>query len=305
MPEICEVVLTAQALKDKFLNKVLTEIKIIDGRYAKKPFDGYNNLVNNLSSKLTVIDINTKGKFLWFKLQNKDNKVTYLLNTFGLAGRWAFEKVANSNIKFTFDNTEHAYYVDSRNFGTFEYDETETSLNSKLDKLAPDLLKTNFTKEEFKTWVKNFLKKSSKRKDMLIVKVLMSQNKNAGIGAGLGNYLVPEILYRAKISPHKKMGNLTDTDIFVLAETIKSVLKQCYVYNVTGYMADMTEFVKEHYQGILDGKYPNYHPEVIVPKGSQFLFSVYRQEVDPSGNKVVGEKIINNRTTYWVPTIQF
>ena len=249
---------------------------------------------------LKVINIDSHGKFMWFQFEND----RYLLNTFGLSGMWGFEKTKNSHIEFVFENNIFVYYDDARNFGTFEYDDTQSAFNKKINKLAPDLLKTNFTKEQFVGWFNDFLSKSSRRKDMLIVKVLMNQNKTDGIGAGLGNYLVPEILYRCKISPHRKIGELTDTEIMNMAQIIKQVLKQCYIYNDTGYMEDIKDFVEQHYDGLQKGKYPDYHSEIKIAKGHKFMFFVYRQKVDFLGNKVIAEKIINNRTTYWVPTIQ-
>ena len=139
---------------------------------------------------------------------------------------------------------------------------------------------------------------------MKIVKVLMNQNKSDGIGSGLGNYLVPEILYRCKISPYRTIGNLTNNEIMHLADVIKQVLRQCYIYNDTGYMADIKDFVKEHYDGVNKGKYPDYHSEIKILKNQKFMFYVYRQKVDPFGNKVIAEKILGKRSTYWVPTIQ-
>jgi len=299
MPEICEVVLTSQALKDKILNKKIIKINILHGRYLKKIFPGYNLI----TYPLKIIDIDTKGKFMWFQL-NTENKTTYLLNTFGLSGGWSFDKNKDSVVEFMLDNDSSIYFEDVRNFGTLEYDIDQTKFNKKLNKLAPDLLKTNFTKEQFLEWFNTFLEKSSRRKNMLIVKVLMNQNKSDGIGSGLGNYLVPEILYRCKISPHRKMGDLSKNEILNMGLIIKQVLKQCYAYNDTGYMEDIKDFVKKHYDGIQQGKYPDYHPEIKIKKGQQFIFFVYRQDNDPHGNKVIGEKILGNRTTYWVPNIQ-
>ncbi len=36
----------------------------------------------------------------------------------------------------------------------------------------------------------------------------------------------------------------------------------------------------------------------------KFRFNVYRQDTDYLGNKVIGDKIIGNRITYFVPSIQ-
>jgi DNA-formamidopyrimidine glycosylase len=296
MPEICEVVLTSQALKDRLLNKKLNQINILSGRYMKALFKGYKQMIFPLKIK----NIDTHGKFMWFEFEN----TKYLLNTFGLTGMWGFNKNKNSRIEFLFEDNIKVYYDDDRNFGTFEYDDTQIAFNKKINKLASDALKTDFTKEQFLGWFKDFLSKSSKRKDMLIVKVLMNQNKVDGIVSGLGNYLVPEILYRCKISPHRKVGELSYNEIKMIAQITKEIVKQCYIYNDTGYMEDIKKFVEEHYDGLHKGKYPDYHPEIKITKGQKFMFYVYRQKVDPYGNKVIAEKIINNRSTYWVPDIQ-
>ena len=47
-----------------------------------------------------------------------------------------------------------------------------------------------------------------------------------------------------------------------------------------------------------------YHPDIKL-KDKTFKFLVYRQKLDPNGNKIKAEKINgSDRTTYWVPTVQ-
>jgi formamidopyrimidine-DNA glycosylase len=306
MPEICEVVLTAQSLDHVLNSKLVKSVEIVAGRYKENPFNGFNELKENIKNKLIVKEISSKGKFLWFKFEDEHLKSTYLLNTFGLYGRWSYEPDPNANIKFSFSDNIDAYYCDYIPTGTFEYDTSSIKFMAKINKLAPDLLKTNFTNEQFKNWIQEFLSKGPKRKNMKIVKVLMSQNAKDGIGSGLGNYLVPEILYRSKISPHLPMGSLTNEQINILSETIKSVLKQCYINNNTDYMNKkfMKDFTEQHQQGVLNGQFPNYHPEIPIDTKSKFIFYVYKQKVDPFGNKVIAEKILGKRKTYWVPTVQ-
>jgi len=169
MPEICEVVLTSQALFDKLLNMKLIKINIINGRYKDNPFIGYDLLINTLP--LEIINIDTKGKFMWFVLRSANNEISYLLNTFGLAGKWSLYEVLNYNISMEFidttttttttaTSTTKIYYIDSCSFGTFEYDQSSISLNNKLNKLAPDLLKTTFDSDIFINWIHIFCKKN-------------------------------------------------------------------------------------------------------------------------------------------------
>lgn len=302
MPEICEVVLTSQALNDKLQNKKLTSIKILDGRYSKKPFGGHEQLEENIKNNLILQSIDTKGKFLWFTFVDSQNNESYLLNTFGLSGKWGFNAKDSANIQLNFGQTP-VYFLDQRNFGTLEYTTNSLSVVNKLNKLAPDLLKENYTPKMFAKWFDSFAE-HKKNCDKKIVKVLMEQNKGQGIGSGLGNYLVPEILYKTKISPHRLIKNVTPEERVILGENIKKILKQCYVYNKTGYVEYLGDFIEHHYDGIKSGKYPNYHSTVPFKNNNPLVFNVYRRKEDPNGNKVVVDKIISGRSTYWCPTIQ-
>lgn len=302
MPEICEVVLTSQALYDKLCGLKLTSVNILGGRYLKKEFSGYNSLLLNIKKNITLKSINTKGKFLWFTFVDAQNEESHILNTFGLAGKWGFNAKEVANIELCFGDM-CVYFLDQRNFGTIEYSTDTLAVATKLNKLAPDLLKENYTPKIFAEWFDLF-EKEKKNGEKKIVKVLMEQNKGSGIGSGLGNYLVPEILYKTKISPHRLLKNITHKERLLLGENIKKILKQCYVYNKTGYVEYLGDFIEHHYDGIKSGKYPNYHPSIPFTKNNPLVFNVYRKKKDTHGNDVIGEKILSGRTTYWCPTIQ-
>lgn len=296
MPEVCEIVLTAHYLLSKLKNKYITKIDILSGRYTHQKLEG-KNLISKYSP-LKIKNINTKGKFLWFELLNeKNNKYVYIMNTFGLTGSWSFEESRFSRISFNIKNNGKLYYNDMRNFGTIKIVDDKEILDNKLNKLSPDLLKTDFTNKEFIEWVNGY-----KNQNDLIIKVLMKQERS--LGSGLGNYLAPEILYKAKISPYRTLKSLTNKEINRLSKNIKYVVKLCYYNNSIGYMENFGNFIERHRKGIDKGKYPNYHKNVKLNKNDEFKFNVYRQKKDPYGNPVSASKIINSRTTYWVPNIQ-
>lgn len=302
MPEICEIVLIAQYLTTKIINDVITDIEISSGKYTHKQLDGLNFLKNN---KNTIISINTKGKFLWFELRNENNEILYIMNWFGLTGEWSFKPGNNDRIILHLTNNEKLYFSDPRNFGIIQITNDISVLNNKLNSLANDLLKTNFTNKQYLKWFRDFLTEYPKYKNIPIVAFLLEQNKNKTIGSGIGNYLSAEILYRAKISPYRPLDTLSDDDIFVLADTIKFVLKMCYMTNKTGYMVKLGDFVDEHKQLVLNGVFPDYHPEIKIKDLPSFDFFVYRKKTDPLGNKVLADEIKGTgRTTYWVKEIQ-
>ena len=304
MPEVCEITLMTQALNYYFKGKQITNII----RHYNGKFNGFTNIIYPL--KINIID--SKGKFLWFELMDNDNNKTYILNTLGLTGEWTISikglmgdgidkgKQRNTIIEIIFNNSnDKIYFNDTRHFGTLEYDNTSIEFNKKFNKLSNDLLKTNFTNKMFETWTNNIKNKSKN-----IYSILLEQDGNNSIGSGIGNYLVAEILYRAKLSPHRTIESLSLDDIHILSNTIKKVLKQCYIYNETHYIDNIKDFMKIHLGKIIDGIFPDYHSEIPLNTLEHFTYEVYQKTVDHLGNKVVGEKILNGRTAYWCPTIQ-
>jgi len=300
MPEVVEVCATGLYLNHFLSNKKIIKMNILSGRYTRHNMSGYNDFVKVLP--VIIESVNTKGKFLWITAI-KDNLEYYILNTFGLEGEWTFVESKHSAVEIEVEDNDKVskiYFSDTRNFGTMEITSDFSVLDKKLKKLGPDLLKEQFTCDQFYDRLKVL---TQKNKNKPIVKVLMDQTAGTGIGCGIGNYLSVEILYKAKISPHKKIGDLIKNRILCdeLAIAIKYVIKQSFMQNDIGYMGHIDTKISKWFNANKE-KY-DYHPEIKLNKGN-FTFNVYRQDKDSLGNEVVGDKIITGRTTYWVPNIQ-
>jgi formamidopyrimidine-DNA glycosylase len=308
MPEGPEITILSQYLLTKLKGRNIENIEVLSGKYKRKNMTNINLLQNH---KYEIKNIESKGKLMWITLKNiVDNKIIYLTSHLGLSGEWGFQKNDNDRVRLTIGNNDNdtkymLCFNDDRNFGNLEIYDNKDDLDTKINALAPDALKTEFTNDEFIEMVKKYLKVSSKRGDQLIFKVLMNQTKKDGIVSGLGNYLAPEILYNAKISPFRKMNSLNTNDLLNLAHSIKFLIKLSYYNNATGYMSNFGDFVEKHKNGVDSGKYPNYHPDIILKKNIIFEFKVYRLDKDPHGNIVEKDKTINaGRTTHWVPAVQ-
>ena len=148
MPEVIEIRKYADNIRKYVKNKYLKELNIVKGRYTKKPFLLYNEINNELPLK--IIDIKTKGKFLYFILE----KNYYIYSTLGLTGGWVFKKnkyifpklidyidkkelnswkriaLNNSNVEFILDNVK-IYYFDPLSFGTIKIVNNEEELNQR------------------------------------------------------------------------------------------------------------------------------------------------------------------------------
>jgi formamidopyrimidine-DNA glycosylase len=314
MPECPEVTILSHYLNDKLKNKYMTILNVISGKYlnksilGKKLFDG---------SKYKIVDVNSKGKVLYFTMYKIDDsdknvkKYIYLISHLGMSGEWSFNKSNNDRLHIHVETKDTKKYIlcyaDPRNFGNIEVLDSKDALDKRLNKLAPDVLKTNFTDPQFHEMVKKYLSKSKKRSDQSIFKVLTKQNLADGIVSGLGNYLIPEILYDAKISPYRTIGSLSQIEIFQLSHSIKYITKLSYYNNTTGYMTNFGSYSELHKNGIDSGKYNNFHPDIILKHTDIFKFKIYQQKTDPLGNKVdkdKDKKLNGDRTVHWVKAVQ-
>jgi formamidopyrimidine-DNA glycosylase len=295
MPEVVEVLKTVDFLKKVMKNEFITDIKILKGRYITHgPFDSYSVFKKNLPLK--VIDIKNKGKFIYFILE----KGFYLFSTLGLKGGWCYSinntfrfpklidyindislskyrkiQLNNLNVSFHISNGKIIYYTDSLSFGTLKIVFKENDVIKKLDSLGPDIMYISF--DLFK---ERILRNINLEK--YIANVIMNQKNISGIG----NYLRSDILWLSKISPLRKVKDLTDKDIKRLFNSAKILTWGQY---------DFKKGVRLGWIKSSD-KIPEYY-------GRNFF--AYMCDTDIYGNKIVLNKEIDKeRTIYWVPDRQ-
>lgn len=290
MPEVSEIALSAEILEHNLKKKYLIKISFPSGRYSngrKKPngFDHFEKALKNGLKKhkgFSVEGVDSKGKFLWFKLKMGEIRY-YVMNTFGLTGMWSFTVPKHCRAIFKFSDGTKAYYSDQLNFGTFKFTDKISVLSTKLKQLGPD-----FLKEKSQTFHK------IQSIDKPIATILTDQKK---IGSGIGNYLIAEILYMAKISPHRKGVDINDNELETLIKSIRYMVKLSYISNHIGYMTNL----EDESQHLERKKYLN---EIkIKKKDMEFQFKVYRQKKDPLGNTVNISKM-HRRSIHWVKKIQ-
>ena len=107
---------------------------------------------------------------------------------------------------------------------------------------------------------------------------------NQKVVSGVGNYLKAEALYQAGISPHARCSEISDQRLEKLNEQIKKIIRLSYESG-----------------GATIKNYVNFNGE--IGKYSR-RFAVYNQQYDPDGKRVLKEKTLDGRTTYWVPEKQ-
>ena len=276
MPEGPEVKKTVDGLRHAIENREIYSLAAMSGRYSRKDFPGFEDLVSLYPRHIT--GVGCKGKFIYFLFGDGSS----LWNTLGMTGYWSQEVRKHSRIRIFIkeDGQEESrgaalYYNDMRNFGTFKFVSTYDELKKKLSSLGPDLLSEDVSLDTFK---KSLTK--GKRTEKPISQLLMDQS----VVSGIGNYLKAEILYSCKISPHRLCRDISDDEFESLLYASRSIMKLSY--NSGGATI-------QNYRDV-SGKNGMYTRR----------FAVYNQKSDLLGNEVVRERTADKRTTHWVPSIQ-
>lgn len=304
MPEINEVRHYADFIKSKMKNKKIIDIKILNGRYKTHgPFTKYESLKKDIPIKL--LDVKTKGKFLYMVLEND----YYIFSTLGLSGGWcylkndakkySFSKVVDGyaqyslkesisgylnnaikhlNVEFKIDQGS-LYYYDVLSFGTLKVIQGIEELNKKLKLIGPDIMEHDTTLEVFKN---QLLKPKNLNKAIGIV--IMNQK----VISGIGNYLRADILYLSKISPFRKVDKLSNKEI-------EEIFKNSKILTWGDYDIKMAKKLK-----IIT-------KETKMPNDYDRMFFVYSYDEDIHGHKIIKKELFEGsqkRYIYYVPKIQ-
>ena len=318
MPEGPEVTTLTAAMRHHFPpNKyVLTSLDIISGRYAdeigKSP-EGWDQLVQNLP--LSLHSVHEKGKFIYFQL---DRNIS-LWSTLGMSGSWTMRPNPRHlrlrlNLEHKNERNEkniQLCYADSRNFGTFKVCFDPIELETRLQKLGKCWLHDEVTPEVFRALLK---KKGKPQRRRSLAVLLMDQTKTSGIG----NYILSECLFAARIHPWAQVGSLNDTDIDRLYDAITSIIwtsarsqKEVSMRRFEGKPLSRTRHTQAQQPSpkLLQSEDAFSTPEQRKNSGGgcggHFELLVYGKQRSPEGFNVIRTLIgPHKRTIWWVKEIQ-
>ena len=269
MPEGPEVRRMSEGLSKRITGKMLTEANVLGGKWLKMPIKGLDVLNKNLLISPQRFDwVSVRGKFIYGKI----GEDLFMWNSLGMSGGWRDLRGKHAHFVFRFSDGSEVFFDDIRRFGNIEFI-SHDKLLEKLSKVGPDMLNSDVQYDEFKS-------RLYKNPNKNICKALMDQK----VISGVGNYIKSEALYRSKISPHRKIGEIPLDKLESLCSWIKAICRKSYeqggatLSTYTDMDNNMGEFV--------------------------FSFNVYRKETDPLGNAVIHEVTPDGRMTHWTPSIQ-
>jgi len=284
MPEGVEVKLSSELIRPMIQNHVLIFANVTsNSRYGSQHPEGFDDFVKDMESEelykqggMQVLDIKTRGKFMYWKFSND----WYMFCTFGMTGQWAPQRGKHPCLVFTHtynQTTSSAFemvFNDPRHFGTIKFTKNKQDLIDKLNELGWDPLQDKLS--DNLPFIEMKLSATSKP----IGQVMMEQN----VFAGVGNYIRAEALYLAQISPWRLANQLTKVQMQLLCQSCIDVMEESYKHQGATIQTYKTAYGEE-------GRYSS-------------CFKVYGKKIDPLGNKIIKENTPDGRTIHWCPTVQ-
>ncbi|MDF9800008.1 formamidopyrimidine-DNA glycosylase [Catalinimonas alkaloidigena] len=207
MPELPEVAMYQKYFHHTALHKKVTDVEVEDERVILLAVDKLRaSLKGNTFESTDRI-----GKYLFIRLSNNQ----YLSMHFGMTGRLIYFKDKEDTPRFTkvlffLDDGFHLAFVCPRILGRVGITD-EPQAFGKKKKLGQDALK--ISREDF-------VKKISGKKG-LIKPILMNQRTVAG----LGNWIVDDMLYQAGIHPETVASQLGEAQVSLLFDKMQYIIK--------------------------------------------------------------------------------
>lgn len=271
MPELPEVARTVYSLKQVIDKKILEEVIIRSGRYAKHGDPaGLARFRDDLPA--TIDDISFQGKLIIFEFSGNSGRKWWAWNTLGMSGGWRTSPLKHSHIEF---RTKHksVFFTDVRNFGTLKFTDDLKETNKKKSTIGPNHLSDEISDSLFK-------ERLMKYPNRTLPEVLMNQS----LIGGIGNYIKAEVLYIAGVSPHRLVNSLSDPEFSALNQATRNVVRTSYARRGATIST---------YRDI-DGDDGDF----------RFYFRVYGRAICENGFSVIRETTKDKRMTHWVPQIQ-
>lgn len=225
MPELPEVETYRRYLSETIMYQPITHVEVEDPK--KLLLIPYDEFLPRLKGK-QVIDSKRVGKNLFLKLDSSD----WLYMHFGMTGdvhyyRDDADRPKHARIVFFFDSGFKLGFICPRKFERLSVvsDPDEFLKQKKVNTDA-----TEITFEEFKQQLNT--------RKTVIKSVLLNQ----ATVAGLGNWIVDEVLFIAKVNPSAKSSDLSDSQIRRIFDAMREVVQLAiekeanYVYFPSSYL---------------------------------------------------------------------
>ncbi len=213
MPEIAEVRVVANTLKQQLLNKKIKKVKVL---YSNVIDESALAFIKNVEGK-KIKDITTYGKWIIFNLGSIS-----LLSHLRMEGKYFYvpsnkEINKHDHVIFSLDNDYDLRYNDVRKFGRmFTVNTNKIYENEHIKKLGYE--------PDDKRLTPDYLLDKLKDKRIPIKEALLDQT----IINGLGNIYANEVLFASRINPFKSACKITEKEAENIIKSSKIIITKSF-----------------------------------------------------------------------------
>ena len=290
MPELPEVETVKRGLEQKVSGFYIDEIEVLKERSIAS--HGGSQAFIRMMRGLRIGNWERRGKYLIASLKKEDLNRSTCSEKLDFAGWWGVhlrmtgqfqlhqthcDPCTHTRVRFWDDKGVELRFVDTRNFGQMWWVPPNNSPHiviNGLNKLGPEPFSKSFNT--------SYLRKKLKGKSRSIKSALLDQS----IFAGVGNIYADESLFSAKILPHRKAGEIKESELDQLQKSIVKILRISIGKGGTTF----NDFRN------LEGGNGNYG-------GKAFVYRRGNQPCRTCGTKIKRDKI-TGRSTHWCPKCQ-
>lgn len=212
MPELPEVEIVTQGLKNSILNKKVINAKLFRNKLRREINESFIDDVVDAE----IIDVKRRSKYIILELSNGKSVLIHL----GMTGQFTVEKnldedklKKHTHIVINLNNGLSLVYNDVRRFGlALTMDTKDVKSHALIKNIGVEPLEDDFTGEVL------FSLLQDKKCD--IKTALLNQH----LVCGIGNIYACEALFYAGISPVRKANKVTKSECDKLYKEIKKVL---------------------------------------------------------------------------------
>lgn len=270
MPELPEVETVKNGLKQKVLNKKITDCHVLYSGIIAYPEK--EEFIKNIKNQ-TIHDIQRRGKFILFVLDEY-----YLISHLRMEGKYFIKSAEeplnkHDHVIFTLDGKIELRYNDTRKFGKMHLVKKEELDNTPLNKLGLEPWDEHLTPSYLK-------QKVNKKK--AIKTILLDQS----VITGIGNIYADEILFLSKINPETYGCNLTTKKLQALIDNTKITLEKAIAAGGTTI----------HTYTAVDGIHGRFQQSLLVHGKKDAPCPVCQTKIIKT--------VVNGRGTYYCPKCQ-
>ncbi|MDP4126915.1 MAG: bifunctional DNA-formamidopyrimidine glycosylase/DNA-(apurinic or apyrimidinic site) lyase [Bacillota bacterium] len=211
MPELPEVETIRRTLAVHITDSIVKDITLI---WPSAVCGWQDKAFEELVIGRRILGLDRRGKYLLIRLDEEMTLIAHMRMT----GRLNYytdhkEPEKHTHVVLTLDRGE-VHFSDVRKFGRIKAIPTSLCVKeSPLSKLGPEPLEAEFTPA--------VLKERLGKKKVTLKAALLDQQ----VLAGMGNIYVDESLFRAGISPKRRVDTLSEEEITKLHQAIQDVLQ--------------------------------------------------------------------------------